>query len=368
MTDQQTLLSQPENSSSESDNPIWRDEIQARVAGYRSRRGRRVEGAFSMRFPFPATDSEELESAEPAAEAPSESVAIAEAENVDAEFVPSSRNPYVSTTVEVAAPAIEPTAAATTTPEISETPAVAASEIVASEEIATSATVPGLELEPRPGPRIPAAPRPRPRRKVIAFPRPAVETAETFHRLADPVLPEQPRILDVPEELEAFPGTPLLDGLRLPATAQQPITPPDHIELPFQAVALSRRIYAGVVDCAVVAGAAAVFLAVGYKMLPGLALTKPLLLTLAAVPLLLWAAYQYVFVLYGGVTAGMRAAGIRLRTFKGASPNWRHRRTRVIGLYFSAASLMMGLLWATVDVDGLCWHDRISRTYLTSRE
>jgi hypothetical protein len=27
----------------------------------------------------------------------------------------------------------------------------------------------------------------------------------------------------------------------------------------------------------------------------------------------------------------------------------------------------MGLLWALVDVDGLCWHDRISRTYLTKQ-
>ena len=26
----------------------------------------------------------------------------------------------------------------------------------------------------------------------------------------------------------------------------------------------------------------------------------------------------------------------------------------------------MGLLWAFVDIDALCWHDRISRTYLAS--
>ena len=26
---------------------------------------------------------------------------------------------------------------------------------------------------------------------------------------------------------------------------------------------------------------------------------------------------------------------------------------------------MMGLLWSLVDVDALCWHDRISHTYLT---
>jgi len=28
----------------------------------------------------------------------------------------------------------------------------------------------------------------------------------------------------------------------------------------------------------------------------------------------------------------------------------------------------MGLMWAFVDVDELCWHDRLSRTYLSERE
>jgi hypothetical protein len=64
----------------------------------------------------------------------------------------------------------------------------------------------------------------------------------------------------------------------------------------------------------------------------------------------------------------MQVARIRLSTFKGNPPRRRERRHRVIALYFSTASLVMGLLWALVDVDTLCWHDRISRTYLTDRE
>jgi len=71
---------------------------------------------------------------------------------------------------------------------------------------------------------------------------------------------------------------------------------------------------------------------------------------------------------YAGTTAGMQVTGIRLSTFKGARPSLRHRRSRVVGLYLSSASLIMGLLWAFVDVDALCWHDRISETYLTKRE
>src|ERR1035441_6709550 len=51
MTDQRTLHSEASENLSRAD--IWRNEIHARVAGYRTRRGRRIEGAFSMRFPFP---------------------------------------------------------------------------------------------------------------------------------------------------------------------------------------------------------------------------------------------------------------------------------------------------------------------------
>src|ERR1039457_5542002 len=54
MTDQQALHSEASGYLSRTAAPdIWRKEIHARVAGYRTRRGRRVEGAYSMRFPFP---------------------------------------------------------------------------------------------------------------------------------------------------------------------------------------------------------------------------------------------------------------------------------------------------------------------------
>jgi uncharacterized RDD family membrane protein YckC len=220
------------------------------------------------------------------------------------------------------------------------------------------------DVEPRPAPQL--APRPPAQRKVIAFPRQATLAPEP-RRLADPIVPEQPRILDVPEELEAFPCAPLLDGLHLPAHGAQPETSADHIELPLEPASTAQRVLAGVIDCALIVVSAAIFGAVCYKMLPRMTLTKPLLLIAGAMPVLLWAAYQYMLTMYGGATVGMRVLHLRLRTFKGGAPNWRHRRSRVIGLYFSAASLMMGLLWALVDVDGLCWHDRISRTYLTKQ-
>jgi uncharacterized RDD family membrane protein YckC len=83
---------------------------------------------------------------------------------------------------------------------------------------------------------------------------------------------------------------------------------------------------------------------------------------------LLWAVYEYLLLMYAGRTVGMQVTKTRLSTFKGGAPSWRYRRSRVLSLYFSTASLMMGLLWSLVDVDALCWHDRISHTYLTRND
>lgn len=226
---------------------------------------------------------------------------------------------------------------------------------------------PSQFLEAESQPQAAIQPRPRPKRKVIAFPR-QPGAAEAIHRLADPVLPEQPRILDVPEELEAFPTTPFLEGLQLDLAPQTPTVPSDHIELPFRAANISQRVVAALVDCSLVATAASVSAVIGHKMLPSLAFTKPVRLTAGLVLVLLWAIYQYLLLVYAGRTVGMQVVAIRLTTFKGRKPSLRHRRNRVLGLYFSTASLIMGLLWALVDVDKLCWHDRISGTYLTKRE
>jgi uncharacterized RDD family membrane protein YckC len=203
---------------------------------------------------------------------------------------------------------------------------------------------------------------------VIAFPR-SLETSPYVHRLADPVLPEQPRILDVPEELEAFPSTPFLDGLQFgPNPEPAPTAQADHVELPLRPATVSQRLIAALLDGVVVAMASLLFAITSHKMLPKLLFTKPALLTAAAIAALFWGFYQYLMLVYAGRTAGMKMTGIRLRTFTGAQATLFQRRNRVLALYLSSASLIMGLLWAFVDVDALCWHDRISRTYLAGRE
>ncbi len=315
-------------------NEVWRDEVQARVAGYRNRRGRRIEGAFSMRFPFPP--------AEGATVSPDEEAMPAECDLAGSE-------------AEGPSDAIDATV-----------------ECWQSAEDTVALVRDGYDAPADQECEVAPLPARRAKPKVIAFPRPVVAEADYYQE--EPVVPGQPRILDVPAEPANYtaapancPTTPLLDGLLFPSHQQANAAPAaDHVELPHQAASVGQRVYAGAIDCTLVAAAAGACFAAGYKFLPRLPLTKPLLLTFGALPVLLWAAYQYLFLMYGGWTVGMRVAGIRLSSFKGGTPRWRQRRSRVIALYFSTASLMMGLLWALVDVDMLCWHDRISRTYLTS--
>jgi uncharacterized RDD family membrane protein YckC len=359
MTDQRTLHSESSADLSPGTDDIWRNEIQARVAGFRTRRGRRIEGAFSMRFPFPPPEHDGSGPITVASNA--EQLANATRESAE-EGIP----------IEVVTSGICDLPVATREPEASPPgPEASPAEVSAPPELLARDQPPTLaealvEIDREPSP--PPLPRPRPKRKVIAFPRQAAGARE-LHRLADPVLLEQPRILDVPEELEALPTTPFLDGLQFGPAAQPMVAAhADSVELPFRAAGRARRLYAGVLDCLLVALATMVFAAVGYKMLPKLTFSKPLLMTAATLPILLWAVYQYVLMVYGGATAGTRLAKIRLTTFKGNSPSRRQRRHRVMAFYFSTASFAMGLLWAFVDVDSLCWHDRISRTYLTDRE
>lgn len=373
MTEPQYSSPEAAADSCQPNSDIWRTEVHSRVARFRTRRGRRIEGAFSVRFPFPP--AEPVAATSPIrAESPLLELNIPVAELTGTTAIESEPEPR---SIEVAAdllqltaepvPAADPREITAASVAIDEAPAAAPeSNAVAAEASPEAGPPPHLpDAEPAPSPVMRS--RPRPKRKVIAFPR-QPGASETIHRLADPVLPEQPRILDVPEELEAYPSTPFLDGLQFEPTTAVPASPLDHVELPFRAVGIPQRIYASLIDCSVVAVAAALFAGIGHKMLPDLAFTKPARLTAALVPLLLWAIYQYLLLVYAGRTAGMQMAGIRLSTFQGRQPSLRHRRHRVLGLYLSTASLFMGLLWALVDVDTLCWHDRISGTFLTRRE
>jgi uncharacterized RDD family membrane protein YckC len=84
-------------------------------------------------------------------------------------------------------------------------------------------------------------------------------------------------------------------------------------------------------------------------------------------PLLLFAVYQYAFLVYGLATVGMRAARLEIRRFDDAAASAGRRRLRALAMVLSFASLGLGIFWAFADEDMLCWHDRITRTYLAKK-
>ena len=142
-----------------------------------------------------------------------------------------------------------------------------------------------------------------------------------------------------------------------------------------------RRALAALVDGVVLATALAAFAAIflrlnpslnpvrgPFPMLAGPTLAGPTFAgALAAVAVLLWAAYEFLFVVYTGSTPGLRAARLRLAAFDGSPLNRRLRRWRVLASFLSAFSAGLGYLWCVLDQDGLCWHDRITRTHVQSK-
>jgi hypothetical protein len=74
--------------------------------------------------------------------------------------------------------------------------------------------------------------------------------------------------------------------------------------------------------------------------------------------------YQTLFLALAEATPGMKCAGISLCTFDGQSPTRAQSRRRLGALLLSVLPLGLGVAWALFDDDHLCWHDRLSKTYL----
>lgn len=192
---------------------------------------------------------------------------------------------------------------------------------------------------------------------IIEFPRPLVPPPPRPDELADPIL-DLPRILDAPETVSK--QVPL-GGIIL--EPEQPAVPSD-LELPLRVAPLGRRIMAAGLDGVLVGTATLMFALIVDKIATLLPSIHVLLGLGVALPAILWAVFQYAFLVYTGSTPGMRLIGLRLSGFNGSVPDRGTRRWRALAMALSAVSLGLGFLWCLLDEDTLCWHDRITRTYL----
>jgi uncharacterized RDD family membrane protein YckC len=127
---------------------------------------------------------------------------------------------------------------------------------------------------------------------------------------------------------------------------------------------MGMRVMAAIVNVSLVTAATLVSVALtlsGAKALPGThAALSATLGGLALAGLL----YTLLFYVLGDGTPGMRYAHLRLATFSGKRTTRLERMGRLGGLLLSVLPLGLGLVWMLFDEEHLCWHDRLSRTYL----
>jgi uncharacterized RDD family membrane protein YckC len=221
---------------------------------------------------------------------------------------------------------------------------------------------------------------PEPPANVIEFPRSAAIPVFRPSDLADPVFDRhRPRIVEVPEIL---PPPPALGGMLIEPAHQESVDRRAGADsaLPSAAPSASivRRALAALVDGIVLAAAlmafVAIFLRLNASSIRGLNLSLtsvrgPLPILAGAfgiIAILLWASYEVLFVVFTGSTPGLRAARLRLAAFDGSPLDRRVRRWRVLASFLSVFCAGLGYLWCVLDQDGLCWHDRMTRTHIQS--
>lgn len=227
-------------------------------------------------------------------------------------------------------------------------------------QMAASASLPLSGAHPRH--EVPALAPPN-TAKIIEFPRSWTPPPPPLDQLAEPVT-GRPRILDAPE---VVPSPPALGGITIEPELQPELEKRPGIDFPLQAAPLARRILSAAIDDAIIAVASALFGFVFWKMT---AIRPPrfqMVGLAAGLSAAFWALYQYLLVVYSGSTPGLRLAGLELAGFDGSPVNRRLRRWRVLASYLSAVSLGMGYAWVFLDEDALCWHDRITHTYLAPK-
>jgi uncharacterized RDD family membrane protein YckC len=74
--------------------------------------------------------------------------------------------------------------------------------------------------------------------------------------------------------------------------------------------------------------------------------------------------YQVFFFTLAEATPGMKYARISLCTFDDQIPTGGQIRSRLGALLLSVVPMGLGIAWALFDDEHLCWHDRLSQTYL----
>lgn len=145
--------------------------------------------------------------------------------------------------------------------------------------------------------------------------------------------------------------------------------PEDETESTVPAAPLSRRFLAGVGDGLMLLLALVFFVAIFWWVVAGgLHLRLVHMGALSIIVSFLVFFYFALFSRLASATPGQQAAGLMLRSLDGGVPTSAQAFWRAFGYLVSLSALMLGFVWALVDSESLTWHDRMSGTFLASRE
>jgi uncharacterized RDD family membrane protein YckC len=159
------------------------------------------------------------------------------------------------------------------------------------------------------------------------------------------------------------PETPAATAARLPEPS--PDARSGEIHCPEEVAPFSVRAVALVLDLAMIELAQAIVTGI-YIWQTGASVTdSDGIRGMVAVFVAILAFYFYFFLRFGGATAGMAWTGLRILNFDGGYPSVSQLQARAVGTILSFAAAFVGFLWAAVDYEGLTWHDRMSKTFLT---
>jgi uncharacterized RDD family membrane protein YckC len=154
-----------------------------------------------------------------------------------------------------------------------------------------------------------------------------------------------------------LPAEPLEDMIELSELSPAPAPPLDPAPLSLRMMALT-------VNISLVTGA--FLLAAVAALMNATELPSPRTVEAGSVMAVVLIALLYtaMFYLLGDGTPGMKYANLRLASFNGKRSTRLQRLGRLAGLVLSVLPLCLGLVWFVFDDERLCWHDRLSRTYL----
>ena len=131
---------------------------------------------------------------------------------------------------------------------------------------------------------------------------------------------------------------------------------------------LKDRQLAGIIDAAFLLFAFGGFAALFGSLGGQLTLSKMSAAVYLASFAVVYFQYFALFTVFGATTPGMMFRGLQVMSFSGEPPTPRQMLIRSAGYMLSAATCLIGFIWALWDEDQLTWHDRLSQTYLSSAQ